>query len=243
MAGGEGDRAGHNELARSHVASIPLRLSARRGERLSREAARTNGVRITAIGRRVATGAAGRSVPAGGARRGRWIEDPARRFGAASGQSDALVPDHARPGTGRWSGGAGAPNCLRIRMAASVPGRDDSEVRDGRSGCRGSTTGSLTVARSRTCLVSGTRRTKTHHRSPPVSKLFEQLQFDLNASRKAQDKPRTLLIGTTVSEVKNRRIELRRDLTEDEVVEVLRSEEHTSELQSRENLVCRLLLE
>lgn len=55
-----------------------------------------------------------------------------------------------------------------------------------------------------------------------MSKLFEQLQFDLNASRKAQDKPRTLLIGTTVSEVKNRRIELRRDLTEDEVVEVLR---------------------
>src|SRR5436309_7175878 len=31
--------------------------------------------------------------------------------------------------------------------------------------------------------------------------------------------------------------------TLDEIVEVSRSEEHTSELQSRENLVCRLLLE
>src|SRR5690606_41639869 len=38
-----------------------------------------------------------------------------------------------------------------------------------------------------------------------------------------------------------------RQLSDDEVVEILerarRSEEHTSELQSRENLVCRLLLE
>src|SRR3712207_9010081 len=30
---------------------------------------------------------------------------------------------------------------------------------------------------------------------------------------------------------------------EDEIVEVVRSEEHTSELQSRQYLVCRLLLE
>src|SRR5690606_41790097 len=35
----------------------------------------------------------------------------------------------------------------------------------------------------------------------------------------------------------------RLDAEEDEVRLVLRSEEHTSELQSRENLVCRLLLE
>jgi len=48
------------------------------------------------------------------------------------------------------------------------------------------------------------------------------LQADLNASRKAQDKPTTLLLGTLISEVKNRRIELKRDPTDAEVVEVLR---------------------
>ena len=52
--------------------------------------------------------------------------------------------------------------------------------------------------------------------------LFDTLQADLNASRKAQDKPRTLVLGTIFSDAKNRRIELRRDLTDDEVVDVLR---------------------
>src|SRR2546427_2592961 len=33
------------------------------------------------------------------------------------------------------------------------------------------------------------------------------------------------------------------ELTEGEIVKALRSEEHTSELQSQSNLVCRLLLE
>ena len=47
------------------------------------------------------------------------------------------------------------------------------------------------------------------------------MQADLNASRKAQDKPTTLLLGTLISEVKNRRIELKRDPTDAEVVEVL----------------------
>src|SRR5690606_41120114 len=37
--------------------------------------------------------------------------------------------------------------------------------------------------------------------------------------------------------------ELRLAATEDRLEAALRSEEHTSELQSRENLVCRLLLE
>lgn len=54
-----------------------------------------------------------------------------------------------------------------------------------------------------------------------MSTLFQSLQNDLNASRKAQDKPRTLLLGTIVSDVKNRQIELRRELTDEEVVEVL----------------------
>ena len=55
-----------------------------------------------------------------------------------------------------------------------------------------------------------------------MSALLERLQNDLNAARKAQDKPRTLLLGTLVSDVKNRRIELLRDPNDDEVTEVLR---------------------
>ena len=55
-----------------------------------------------------------------------------------------------------------------------------------------------------------------------MSTLLARLQNDLNASRKAQDKPRTLLLGTLVSDVKNRRIELQRDPTDEDVVEVLR---------------------
>lgn len=52
--------------------------------------------------------------------------------------------------------------------------------------------------------------------------LFDQLQSDLNAARKAQDKPRVLVLGTIFSDAKNRKIELRRDLSDDEVVDVLR---------------------
>jgi len=48
------------------------------------------------------------------------------------------------------------------------------------------------------------------------------LQGDLNASRKAQDKAATLLLGTVLSEVKNRRIELRRDPADADVVDVVR---------------------
>ena len=52
--------------------------------------------------------------------------------------------------------------------------------------------------------------------------LFDTLQSDLNAARKALDKPRVLVIGTIYSDAKNRKIELRRDLTDDEVIDVLR---------------------
>jgi len=55
-----------------------------------------------------------------------------------------------------------------------------------------------------------------------VSELVTRLQADLNASRKAQDKPATLLLGTVISDIKNRRIEVQRDLTDADVVEVLR---------------------
>ena len=49
-----------------------------------------------------------------------------------------------------------------------------------------------------------------------------RLQAELNASRKAQDKLQTLLLGTILADVKNKRIELRRDLTDDDVVDVVR---------------------
>jgi uncharacterized protein YqeY len=44
----------------------------------------------------------------------------------------------------------------------------------------------------------------------------------LNAARKAQDKDRTLVLGTIIANLKNREIELRRPATDDEVMEVLR---------------------
>jgi uncharacterized protein YqeY len=52
--------------------------------------------------------------------------------------------------------------------------------------------------------------------------LLARLQQDMNAARKAQDKARTLLLGTILSDVKNRRIELRRDPNDDEVLDVVR---------------------
>jgi uncharacterized protein YqeY len=55
-----------------------------------------------------------------------------------------------------------------------------------------------------------------------VSDLSARIQSDLNAARKAQDKPATLLLGTILADIKNRRIELRRDLTDDDVLDVLR---------------------
>ena len=55
-----------------------------------------------------------------------------------------------------------------------------------------------------------------------MAALTERLQADLNAARKGGDKARTLLLGTILADVKNREIELRRDLTDDDVIEVLR---------------------
>jgi uncharacterized protein len=55
-----------------------------------------------------------------------------------------------------------------------------------------------------------------------VSELLARLQSDLNASRKAQNKSATLLLGTIISDVKNRRIELKRDPNDEEVIDVLR---------------------
>lgn len=57
--------------------------------------------------------------------------------------------------------------------------------------------------------------------SPEPSK-GDALRAALNAARKAQDKDRTLVLGTILANLKNREIELRRTPTDDEVVEVLR---------------------
>ena len=52
--------------------------------------------------------------------------------------------------------------------------------------------------------------------------LLARLQDDLTAARKAQDKAMVLLLGTILADARNREIELKRDLTDDDVVEVLR---------------------
>ena len=55
-----------------------------------------------------------------------------------------------------------------------------------------------------------------------MADLLARLQGDLNAARKAQDKPRTLLLGTILADVKNRKIELRREPSDDDVIDVIR---------------------
>lgn len=54
-----------------------------------------------------------------------------------------------------------------------------------------------------------------------MATLPARLQGDLNAARKSGDKARTLLLGTIIADVRNREIELRRELTDDDVIEVL----------------------
>jgi uncharacterized protein YqeY len=55
-----------------------------------------------------------------------------------------------------------------------------------------------------------------------MSDLLARMQGDLNAARKSQDKAGTLLLSTVLSEVKNKKIELRRDPTDDDVIDVIR---------------------
>jgi uncharacterized protein YqeY len=50
------------------------------------------------------------------------------------------------------------------------------------------------------------------------------MQAALNAARKAQDKDRTRVLGTVLSSLKNRELELRQALTEADVVDVLRKQ-------------------
>ena len=55
-----------------------------------------------------------------------------------------------------------------------------------------------------------------------MSDLLARLQGDLNSARKSQDKRGTLLLSTVLSEIKNKKIELRRDPVDADVIDVLR---------------------
>ncbi|MGI8509353.1 MAG: GatB/YqeY domain-containing protein [Gemmatimonadaceae bacterium] len=55
-----------------------------------------------------------------------------------------------------------------------------------------------------------------------MSALADRLQSDLNSARKAQNKSGVLLLSTILSDVKNKKIELRRDPTDEDVIDVLR---------------------
>ena len=56
----------------------------------------------------------------------------------------------------------------------------------------------------------------------PAPSVSDALRAAMNAARKAQDKDRTLVLGTILANLKNREIELRRPPTTEEVLEVLR---------------------
>ncbi|MEP6493775.1 MAG: GatB/YqeY domain-containing protein [bacterium] len=55
-----------------------------------------------------------------------------------------------------------------------------------------------------------------------MADLLTRLQGDLNSARKAHDKPQVMLLGTIISDVKNKEIELKRDVTDDDINDVLR---------------------
>ena len=59
-------------------------------------------------------------------------------------------------------------------------------------------------------------------RVSPAPDLGEALRAALTAARKAQDKPRTLVLSTILANLKNREIEVKRAVTADDVIEVLR---------------------
>ena len=55
-----------------------------------------------------------------------------------------------------------------------------------------------------------------------MSELLARLQGDLNSARKSKDKAGTLLLSTVLSEIKNKKIELKRDPVDADVIDVLR---------------------
>ena len=52
--------------------------------------------------------------------------------------------------------------------------------------------------------------------------MLDRLQADQATARRSRDKDRVLLLGMMISELKNREIELRRELADDEAIEVVR---------------------
>jgi uncharacterized protein len=55
-----------------------------------------------------------------------------------------------------------------------------------------------------------------------MSTLIARLQQDLGAARKAGDKAAVIVLGSTIADARNREIELRRDVTDDDVIDVVR---------------------
>jgi uncharacterized protein len=55
-----------------------------------------------------------------------------------------------------------------------------------------------------------------------VPSVADSLQAALTAARKAQQKDRTLVLGTILANLKNREIELKRELTDADAVDVIR---------------------
>lgn len=54
-----------------------------------------------------------------------------------------------------------------------------------------------------------------------TSDLRSRIQSDLNEARKQRDKARTLVLSTTLSEIKNREIDQRTGLSEEDLVQVM----------------------
>lgn len=54
-----------------------------------------------------------------------------------------------------------------------------------------------------------------------MSELSDRLRNDLNSARRERDKLRTLVLTTTLSELRNREIELGREASDEEAVEVI----------------------
>ena len=57
-----------------------------------------------------------------------------------------------------------------------------------------------------------------------AAELLDSLQAAAIAARKAQDKGRTLVLGSVLADLKNRRIDLQRELTDADIAEALRKQ-------------------
>lgn len=55
-----------------------------------------------------------------------------------------------------------------------------------------------------------------------MASLHEQLRAELTVARKAQQKPAVLVLGTVLADIENAHIALKRDLTDADVVDVVR---------------------